>query len=157
VDFRKKKRVHAPIHIDGTSAEKLESLKFLGVHITDNLKWYIHTDSVVKKAQQSLFNLRRLKKFGLAPKTLTNFYRCTIEIILSGCITAHNCRALQRFVRSAQCITGGALPALQDTYSTDVTGRPKISSRTTTTRATACSPLKESEKQLLSQGHQIVK
>ena len=44
--------------------------------------------NVVKKVQQRLFNLRRLKKFGLAPKTLTNFYRCTIESILSGCITA---------------------------------------------------------------------
>ena len=48
----------------------------------------LHTDSVVKKAQQCLFNLRRLKKFGLSPKALTNFYRCTIESILSGCITA---------------------------------------------------------------------
>jgi hypothetical protein len=58
------------------------------VHITDNLKWSTHTDSVVKKAQQRLFNLRRLKKFNLAPKTLTHFYRCTMESILLGCITA---------------------------------------------------------------------
>jgi hypothetical protein len=58
--------------------------KFLGVHITDKLKWSTHTDSMVK-AQQRLFNLRRLKKFGLSPNTLTNFYRCTIESILSGC------------------------------------------------------------------------
>ena len=80
---------------------------------------------MVKKAQQRLFNLRRLKKFGLSPKALTNFYRCTIESILSGCIpalygncTAHNRRALKRVVRSAQRITGGKLPALQDTDST---------------------------------------
>uniref|UniRef100_A0AAZ3PI03 Alkylated DNA repair protein AlkB homologue 8 N-terminal domain-containing protein n=1 Tax=Oncorhynchus tshawytscha TaxID=74940 RepID=A0AAZ3PI03_ONCTS len=70
-------------------------------------------------------NLRRLKKFGLSPKTLTNFYRCTIESILLGCIaawygncSAHNRKALQRVVRSAQRITGGELPALQDTYTT---------------------------------------
>ena len=74
---------------------------------------------MVKKAQQSLFNLRRLKKFGLSPKTLTNFYRCTIQSILSGCITAwygnctaHNHRIPQRVVRSVQRITGGKLPAL---------------------------------------------
>ena len=49
----------------------------------------------------------------------------TIESILSGCITAwygnctaRNRRALQRMVQSAQCITRGTLPALQDTYST---------------------------------------
>ena len=45
--------------------------------------------------------------------------------MLSGCIaawysncTAHNHRALQRVVLSAQRITGGKLPALQVTYST---------------------------------------
>ena len=101
--------------------EKVERFKFLFVHNTDKLKCSTHTGSVVKKAQQRLFNLRRLKKFGLSPKTLTNLYRCTIESILSGCITAwygncsaHNRMALQRVVRSAQRITGGKQPALQD-------------------------------------------
>ena len=105
--------------------EKVESFKFLGVHITDKLKWSTHTDSGVKKAQQCLFNIGRLKKFGLSPKTLTIFYRCSIESIMSGCITnwygnctALNRKALQRVVRSAQIITGGKLPALHDTYST---------------------------------------
>ena len=73
VDFRKQQRVHPPIHIDGTVVEKVESFKFLGVHITDKLKRSTHTDSVVKKVQQLLFNLRRLNKFGLSPKALTNF------------------------------------------------------------------------------------
>ncbi|XP_070291122.1 uncharacterized protein [Salvelinus sp. IW2-2015] len=61
----------------------------------------------------------------MAPKTLKNFYRCTIERILSGCITAwygnctsRNHRALQRVMRSTQHITGEKLPTLQDTYST---------------------------------------
>uniref|UniRef100_A0AAZ3QBV7 Tc1-like transposase DDE domain-containing protein n=1 Tax=Oncorhynchus tshawytscha TaxID=74940 RepID=A0AAZ3QBV7_ONCTS len=61
----------------------------------------------------------------LVTKTLTYLYRCTIESILSGCITAwcgncsaHNRKALQRVVRSAQHITGDKLPALQDTYTT---------------------------------------
>ena len=68
-------------------------------------------------------NLRRLKKLFLSPKAL--FYRCTIESILSGCITAwygncsaHNHKAPQRVLRSAQRITGGKLPVLQDTYTT---------------------------------------
>jgi hypothetical protein len=68
--------------------EKVERFKFLCVHVTDKLKWY--RDSVVKKAKHSLFNLRRLKEFVLSPKTLTNFYRCTIKSILSGGITPWN-------------------------------------------------------------------
>ena len=69
VDFKKQQREQLPIHVDGTVVEKLESFKFLHVHITDKLKWSTHTDSVVKKALQRLFNLKRLKKFGLSPKT----------------------------------------------------------------------------------------
>jgi acyl dehydratase len=38
VDFRKHQREHPPIHIDGTAVEKVESFKFLCVHITDKLK-----------------------------------------------------------------------------------------------------------------------
>ena len=56
VDFRKQQRVHPPIHNDGAAVEK-----FLRVHIIDKLKWSTHRDIVMKKAQQCLFNLRRLK------------------------------------------------------------------------------------------------
>ena len=59
VDFRKQKTELPPIHIEGTAVDKVESCKFLGVHITDKLKWSTHTDRVVKKARQRLFNLRR--------------------------------------------------------------------------------------------------
>ena len=68
MDFRKQQREHPPIQIDGTVVERVESFKFLAVHITDKLNWSTDTDSMVKKAQQRLFNLRRLKKFGLSPK-----------------------------------------------------------------------------------------
>jgi gmma-aminobutyric acid receptor subunit gamma len=45
-------------------------------------------------------------------------YSCTIESILTGCITAWygNFLALQRVVLSAQYNTGFKLPAIQDLY-----------------------------------------
>jgi hypothetical protein len=84
VDFRKEQREHPPILINRTAVEKVESLKFLSVHITDKLKWSTHTNSVVKKAQQHLFNLRRLKKFVFTPKTLTNLinFKPSFKLIL---------------------------------------------------------------------------
>eukprot|EP00061_Rhincodon_typus_P017300 g45937.t1 len=66
------------------SADIIESIKFLGVMITDNLSWTSHVDETVKKAQQHLFFLR---KFDLSVRTLTNLYRHTIESILSRCVT----------------------------------------------------------------------
>ena len=42
--------------------------------------------------------LRRLKRFGLGPQILKRLYSCTIESILTGCITAWygNCSAPDR-------------------------------------------------------------
>ncbi|XP_052338950.1 uncharacterized protein LOC127912799 [Oncorhynchus keta] len=64
-------------HIGGAVVERVESFKFLGVHI--------HT--VVKRARKCLFPLRKLKRFGTNPQIL-KFYSCTIESILTGYITA---------------------------------------------------------------------
>ena len=72
-----------PVYINGDEEEMLESFKFLGVQITNNLSWSLHTDAIVKKAHQCLYFLRRLRKFGMSTTTLINFYRCTIESILS--------------------------------------------------------------------------
>jgi hypothetical protein len=55
--------MHAPILIDGAVVEQAESFKFLDVHITNKLTWSKHTKTIVKRARQSLFPLRKLKKF----------------------------------------------------------------------------------------------
>eukprot|EP00061_Rhincodon_typus_P005040 g24021.t1 len=81
IDFRKKRGEHTPIYIDGAEFERVGSVELLGVMRTDNLSWISHIDATVK-AQQCLFFLRRLRKFGMSVRTLTNFYRCTIESIL---------------------------------------------------------------------------
>jgi hypothetical protein len=106
--------------------EQAESFKFLGIHITNKLTWSKHTKTVVKRARQNLFPIRRLRRFGIGPQILQGFYSCTIESILTGCITAcyGNCsasdhKALQWLVYTAQYITWGHAschPAIQDLY-----------------------------------------
>ena len=81
VAYRKRKAEHAPILIDMAVIEQV-------VHITNELSWSNHTKTVVKRARQRLFPLRRLKRFGIGPQILKKFYRCAIESILTGCITA---------------------------------------------------------------------
>eukprot|EP00061_Rhincodon_typus_P014140 g40982.t1 len=63
---RNKKGQHAPIYIIRTEVEKVKSIKFLGVTITDNLPWTSHVDATVKKPQHRLFFLRQLRKFGIS-------------------------------------------------------------------------------------------
>eukprot|EP00061_Rhincodon_typus_P001325 g14456.t1 len=79
---------HAPIYINCAEVEKVNSIKFLGETITDDQSWTSHVCTTVKKAQQHLFFLKQIRKFGMFIKSLTDFYRCTIESILSGCIMA---------------------------------------------------------------------
>ncbi|KAK0136250.1 hypothetical protein N1851_027855 [Merluccius polli] len=66
----------------------------------------------------------------MSSKILSNFYRCTVESILTSSITVWygNCtaqdrKALQRVVKTAQHISGAAFHSLQDIYSTRVTRR----------------------------------
>eukprot|EP00061_Rhincodon_typus_P010117 g34159.t1 len=55
VDFRKKRGEHAPIYINGTELERMNSTKFIRVTITNDLSWTSHVNATVKKAQQHLF------------------------------------------------------------------------------------------------------
>ncbi|KAI3366962.1 hypothetical protein L3Q82_009604 [Scortum barcoo] len=87
VDYRRSRRTeHAPLLIHGEAVERVNNIKFLGIHITSDLTWSMNTAHLVKKAQQRLFFLRKLKHAGLSPQLLTNFYRATIESIL--CLSA---------------------------------------------------------------------
>ncbi|XP_056586110.1 uncharacterized protein LOC130407337 isoform X2 [Triplophysa dalaica] len=105
--------VHYGVHIT--------CFKFLGTHISENLSWTTNTSCLVKKAHQHLFFLRTLKKNKLSSTILVNFYHCTIESILTNCVTVWygNCsvaerKALQRVVKTAQRITGTTLSSIED-------------------------------------------
>ena len=116
----------SPTHlfnIDGAKVEQVENFKFLGAHITNELLWSTHTKTVVKRARQHLFPIRRLKRFSMGPQILKKFYSCTIKSILTGFITAwygkcsaSDRKAQQRVVHTAQYITGAKHPDIQDLY-----------------------------------------
>ena len=113
VDYRKRRAEPAPINIDGAVVERVESFKFLGVHINNELSWSKHTKTgVMKRAWENPITTQETEKIWHGSSDPQRFYSCTIESILTGCITAWygNCsasdlKALKRLVRTAQCIT----------------------------------------------------
>ncbi|KAK1806958.1 hypothetical protein P4O66_005440 [Electrophorus voltai] len=122
VDFRRARRDHSPLAINGSS---VEIVKFLGVHIAENLTWTLNTSSITKRAQQHLYFLRKLREAHLPSPILTTFYRGTVESIPSSCIitwfgncTVFNCKTLQRIVRTAEKIIGVSLPSIMNIYIT---------------------------------------
>ena len=121
VDFRRSRPNHTPLLINKTAVEVVSKTKYLGMHITDDLSWSLHTSSLAKKAQQRLHFLRRMRRASLPPPILTTFYRGTIESLLTSCISvwSGSCRAsdwksLQRVVRTAEKIIGTPLPPIKD-------------------------------------------
>ncbi|KAK3518337.1 hypothetical protein QTP86_003647 [Hemibagrus guttatus] len=60
VDFRSTQSEHSPLNINGSNVEIIQSIKFLGVHLAEDLTWLLNTSSITKKAQQHLYFLRRL-------------------------------------------------------------------------------------------------
>ncbi len=123
VDFRKKILPHSPLWT------ALESFRFLGTTISQDLKWDNHIESIVK-AQQRLYFLRQLRKFNLPQELLIQFYSAIIESVLCTSITVwfssatkSDLRRLRGVDRNAEQIIGSTLPTLQELYSSRVSKR----------------------------------
>ena len=62
-----------------------ESVKFLGLHIDENLDWSVHIRNVIKKISKGKYLLWRHKKLGIKTKLL--LYECFIRCHLLYCLT----------------------------------------------------------------------
>ncbi|KAL0201439.1 hypothetical protein M9458_004626, partial [Cirrhinus mrigala] len=120
VDFRRKPPALPPLTIMNITVAAVDSFKFLGTNISQDMKWDIHIDSIVKKAQQRLYFLCQLKKFNLPQiqfySTVTESVLCSSITVWFGAGSKSDTRRLQRTVRTAERITGVHLPNLQDLY-----------------------------------------
>ena len=124
--------------IDGRTLEIVQHFKFLGSTISSNLKWELNVVNIVKKAQQRLYFLRRLRSFGLTTQVMLNFYRAVIESVLTfsisvwfGSITQKETLRLNRVVKTASRIIGRDLPSLEILYQQRLLGRATLISQDT--------------------------
>ena len=56
---KRTKKIHASYTLEGTNFENVESIKYLGVTITSDLRWNTHVNNVCTKANRTLGFLRR--------------------------------------------------------------------------------------------------
>ncbi|KAL9985210.1 hypothetical protein ACROYT_G007584 [Oculina patagonica] len=70
-----------PVVINGRQIDIVKYAKILGVTVSSDLKWNHHIAEVVKKATKRLYCLSQLKRSGLGPNELVQFYRTCIRPI----------------------------------------------------------------------------
>ena len=133
VDYRRKgNNDHAPLSIRGEQVERVATVKFLGTLISEDISWSENSAALVKRANQRLYFLRVLRRQQLQQRLLVDFYRATIESILTHGIsvwfaacTAGDRRVLQRVVRTAEKIVGCPLPPIETLAATRSLDRAK--------------------------------
>ncbi len=130
VDFRRIPPTLPPLTIMDSTVTTVESFRFLGTTISQDLKWDTHIDSTVKKAQQRVYFLHQLRKFNLPQELLKQFYSAIIESVLctsitvwSSSATKSDLRRLQRVVRTAERIIATTLHTLLELYLSIVSKR----------------------------------
>lgn len=131
-DFRRNRPAHAPLLINSEAVERVSEFKFLGLRVSEELSWSSNTTSVLGKAQQRLYFLRKLKREGLPKNLLINFYHCAVESVLTYCMSVwfSSCtkaeqEALQRVVKVASRIIGSPLPPLLSVFTSRCLRRSK--------------------------------
>lgn len=86
VDFRKDKGVSQPLKIKDEIVETVDTYKYLGNVIDNQLKGSDNVAMIVKKANVKLYFLRKLKALKVSKSILTMFYKSIVQSNLSFCI-----------------------------------------------------------------------
>ena len=71
--------------IENTRIEKVQSVKYLGITITDKLKWSEHINNRIKSAKRLLFKLKGFigKTWGPCPEMVRYAYLSTVRAQLA--------------------------------------------------------------------------
>lgn len=70
------------VTIEDDQLERVSTYKLLGVHITNNLTWNEHINTVTKKAAKRIYSIRLLKRAGVATNDLVHIYITSIRSII---------------------------------------------------------------------------
>ena len=82
ITFAKRLQEFEPLHVDGKDLEVVETVKLLGLTISNNLTWNAHIREVVKKAAKRLYFLVQLKRSKVPTNDLVLFYTACIRFIM---------------------------------------------------------------------------
>ena len=119
VDFRRHRSAPQPVNIQEVDIERMESYKYLGVHLNHRLDWTHHTDAGVlggtlyRRGQSRLYLLRRLRSFAVQGIPLRSLYDSVVaSAILYGVvcwissITERERKKLDKVIKMSSSVLG---------------------------------------------------
>ena len=82
VNFQRNTHSTPSLSLNYNIIETVSSVKLLGVYISDDLRWNVHVEYIVKKASQRIYFLIVLKRSGVSPEQLVQIYNSIIRSVL---------------------------------------------------------------------------
>ena len=82
VCFKTNTPPHAELSIAGVPLSFVTEAKILGVRLQNDLQWDQNINEIAKKANQKLYILRLLKRFGFNDDGLLSVYKCYVRPVV---------------------------------------------------------------------------
>ncbi|KAI5090955.1 hypothetical protein C0J45_19816 [Silurus meridionalis] len=121
VDFCRNKQILSPVNIQGKDIVRVDSYKYLGVHLNNKLDWTDNTEAIYKKGQSRLFLLRRLRSFGVQEELLKTFFVSVVAsaifygvVCWGSSISTADRKSLDKLIRKASSVLGIPLDTVQE-------------------------------------------
>ncbi|KAK3514993.1 hypothetical protein QTP70_003264 [Hemibagrus guttatus] len=115
VDFRRHKHPSLPlVNIQGKDIERVDSYKYLGVHLNNKVDWIENTDAIYRKGLSRLFLLRRLRSFGMQGALLKTFFDFYGVVCWCSSISTADRKRLDKLIRKASSVLGMPLDTIQE-------------------------------------------
>ena len=109
-----------PLVINGEEDEIVGEYKYLGSIIDCKLDWSPNALALLKKGNQRLYFMKKLKSFSVCPKLLELFYKSTVESVVTfnslchfGGLKEQDKARLSKITKTASRLIGRPVPDLQ--------------------------------------------
>ncbi|KAI4898445.1 hypothetical protein NFI96_000501 [Prochilodus magdalenae] len=120
VDFHRCRHPPQLVNIQGTDIERVDSYKYLGVHLNNKLDWSVNTTALHKKGQSRLYLLRRLRSLGVQGAVLRTFFNTVVAsaifygVVCWGIsISMADRKRLNKLLKRAGSVLGSPLDLVQ--------------------------------------------
>ena len=132
IGFPNKNHDFEPLVLNGKPLEQVTTAKLLGMIISHDLKWNVHTSELSRKCFSRLYFLRQLKRSGVAPSELVPFHVTCIRPVLEYTSPVFHCSLPNNISEDLEWIQRRALRIIHPDQSYTVALRTRSSWSTET-------------------------